>query len=58
MVDELSGKHEEANGFWSTEVEGDTLNLDFKADDSVQGAGIVIDNFQWTDYAGQVMTSN
>lgn len=52
VVDELSGRIGAAGGFWTSEVEGDTINLDFKSDDSVQDEGFVIDNFEWTDYSG------
>jgi hypothetical protein len=51
LVEELSGNLG-SNGFWSTEVEGDTMNLEFTADESINDAGFEIDSFAWTDYQG------
>jgi len=52
LIEELSGRVGAADGFWTTEVEGDTINLEFIADDSVNDEGFVIDSFQWTEFSG------
>lgn len=51
VVDELTGDLG-SSGFLSSEVEGDTMKLDFTADDSVQDEGFQIDSFAWTDFQG------
>jgi thermitase len=50
LIDELSGNL--GNNFFGMEVEGDTVVLEFNADDSVQDLGFVVDSMQWTDFVG------
>ena len=51
IVDTLSGNL--GANFWSLESEGDTLNLEFSSDDSINGYGIEIDSYSWTDFSGK-----
>ena len=51
VVDTLTGNL--GQNFWSTEVEGDTMTIEFVSDSSINDYGFQIDQLGWTDFTGQ-----
>lgn len=54
VADSLTGTRTAA--FWTNEVEGSSLKLEFTSDDTVNKYGFDIDSYSWTDYNGETHT--
>jgi len=54
IAETLTGR--KAAAFWSNEVQGSKITLQFTSDDSVNSWGYGIDSYSWTDFDGQTHT--
>jgi hypothetical protein len=41
------------NAFWTNEIEGSQITVEFTTDDSVDAYGFDLDAYSWTDFNGE-----